>query len=32
VEAIKATGRVPPPPAGFKRGFRLGFEGKELTR
>ena len=32
VEAVKATGRVPPPPAGFKRGFRLGFEGKELTR
>jgi TonB family protein len=32
VEAVKATGRVPPPPAGFKRGIRLGFEGKELTR
>jgi TonB family protein len=32
VEAVKATGRVPPPPAGFKRGFRLGFEGKDLAR
>jgi TonB family protein len=32
VQAVKATGRVPPPPAGFKRGFTLGFEGKELAR
>jgi len=32
VQAVKATGRVPPPPPGFKRGIRLGFEGKELTR
>jgi TonB family protein len=32
IQAVKATGRVPPPPPGFKRGFRLGFEGKELTR
>ena len=36
VQAIKATGRVPPPPAGlatrFKRGTLLVFEGKELTR
>ena len=32
VQAVKATGRVPPPPAGFKRGFRLGFEGKDLAR
>ena len=32
VEAVKATGRVLSPPAGFKRGIRLGFEGKELTR
>jgi TonB family protein len=32
MQAVKATGRVPPPPAGFKRGFTLVFEGKELTR
>ena len=32
VEAIKATSRVPPPPVGFKRGLRIGFEGKDLTR
>ena len=32
VQAVKATGRVPPPPAGFKRGFTLVFEGKDLTR
>ena len=32
VEAIKATSRVPPPPAGFKRGLRIGFEGKDLPR
>ena len=36
VQAVKATGRVPPPPAGlatrFKRGTILAFEGKDLTR
>jgi TonB family protein len=32
VQAVKTTGRVPPPPAGFKRGFTLVFEGKDLTR
>jgi TonB family protein len=32
MQAVKATARVPPPPPGFKRGFRLDFEGKDLTR
>lgn len=36
VQAVKATGRVPPPPAGlaarFKRGSLLVFEGKDLAR
>jgi TonB family protein len=36
VQAVKATGRVPPPPAGlaarFKRGSLLVFDGKDLTR
>jgi TonB family protein len=32
VQAVKATGRVPPPPAAFKRGFNLKFAGKELAR
>jgi hypothetical protein len=33
---VKATGRVPPPPANvwaqYRRGFVLAFEGKELAR
>jgi TonB family protein len=32
VQAVKATGRVPPPPPNFKRGFILTFEGKELAK
>jgi TonB family protein len=36
VQAVKATSRVPPPPAGlaarFKRGSLLVFDGKDLTR
>ena len=32
VQAVKVTGRVPPPPAGFKHGFTLVFEGKDLSR
>jgi len=32
VQAVKATGRVPPPPPNFKRGFNLKFAGKELAR
>jgi TonB family protein len=32
VQAVKSTGRVPPPPPTFKRGFNLKFAGKELAR
>jgi len=32
VQAVKATGKVPPPPPTFKRGFNLKFAGKELAR
>jgi TonB family protein len=32
VQAVKATGRVPPPPPTFKRGFNLRFAGRELAR
>jgi TonB family protein len=32
VQAVKATGQVPPPPPGFKRGFLLKFAGKDLAR
>jgi TonB family protein len=32
VQAVKATGRVPPPPPNFKRGFNLRFAGRELAR
>jgi len=36
VQAVNATGRVPPPPAGlagrFKRGALIVFDGKDLTR
>jgi TonB family protein len=36
LQAVKATGRVPPPPANvwaqYRRGFVLAFEGKELAR
>ena len=32
VQAVKATGKVPPPPPTFKRGFSLKFAGRELAR
>jgi TonB family protein len=32
VQAVKATGQVPPPPPNFSRGFNLKFEGKEMAR
>jgi TonB family protein len=32
IQAVKATGQVPPPPPSFKRGFNLRFAGKELAR
>jgi len=32
ISAVKATGRVPPPPPNFKRGFTLRFAGKDLAR
>lgn len=36
MQAVRATGRVPPPPAAmraqFGRGLRLDFEGKDLAR
>ena len=32
VQAVKVTGKVPPPPPTFKRGFYLKFAGKELAR
>jgi TonB family protein len=36
VQAVSATGRVPPPPAGlatrFKRGALIVFDGKDLAR
>jgi len=36
IQAVKSTGRVPPPPANmrtrFQRGMLLGFAGKELAR
>ena len=32
IQAVKATGQVPPPPPNFKRGFNLRFAGKELAR
>ncbi|HEX7509255.1 MAG TPA: energy transducer TonB [Polyangia bacterium] len=32
IQAVKATGRVPPPPPMFKRGFNLTFAGRELAR
>jgi TonB family protein len=32
IQAVKATGRVPPPPPAFKRGFNLKFAGRELAR
>jgi TonB family protein len=36
MQAVRATGKVPPPPAGvraqFRRGVTLGFDGKGLAR
>lgn len=32
IQAVKATGQVPPPPPSFRRGFNLRFAGKELAR
>jgi TonB family protein len=32
IQAVKATGKVPPPPAGKYRGLTVGFDGKKLNR
>ncbi len=32
MQAVKATGKVPPPPPNFRHGILLTFEGKELAR
>lgn len=32
IQAVKATGKVPPPPASFKHGTVLTFAGKEMSR
>jgi len=32
IQAVKATGQVPPPPPNFKRGFSLKFAGKDMAR
>ena len=32
ISAVKATGKVPPPPPSFKRGFTLRFAAKEMAR
>ena len=32
IQAVKATGQVPPPPPNFRRGFNLKFEGREMAR
>jgi TonB family protein len=32
IQAVKATGQVPPPPPAFKRGFNLKFAGKDMAR
>jgi TonB family protein len=32
IQAVQATGRVPPPPPSFRRGFNLRFAGRELAR
>jgi TonB family protein len=32
IQAVKATGQVPPPPPNFKRGFNLKFAGKDMAR